>query len=202
MTSNNTAAILPDQALDQLFRKARTFSRWQPRDVPAPVLEALYELAKMGPTSANTSPMRLVFVHSPEAKAKLLPCLDAGNLEKTRTAPVTAIIIEDHDFHERLPALFPHADARSWFVGNAPLIDATARRNTALQGAYLIMAARALGLDAGPMSGFDARAVEAAFCAGQPHWRVSFLCNLGYGDPEGQHPRLPRLAFDDVCQIV
>lgn len=194
--------ILPDIALDRLFRTARTYSHWQPREVSDALLQAVYELAKMGPTSANCSPMRIVFVKGAEAKARLKPHLDAGNIEKTMTAPVTALIAEDTQFYDRLPQLFPHADARSWFVGNDALIEKTAFRNTSLQGAYFMLAARALGLDVGPMSGFDAAGVNATFFEGQPHLRVNFMCNLGYGDTTKLHPRLPRLAFDDVCQIL
>jgi 3-hydroxypropanoate dehydrogenase len=189
------------QCLDQLFFDARTHNEWQDRPVSDELLRELFDVLRWAPTSANCSPARIVFVKSPEAKAKLLPALIEGNVEKTRAAPVTAIIGYDLEFHEHLPKLFPHTDARSWFVGNQPLIEATAFRNGTLQGAYLIMAARALGLDCGPMSGFDADQVNEAFFAGTST-RVNFLCNLGYGRPEALFPRSPRFEFDDVCRVA
>jgi 3-hydroxypropanoate dehydrogenase len=189
------------QCLDQLFFDARTHNEWQDRPVSDELLRELFHVLRWAPTSANCSPARIVFVKSPEAKAKLLPALIEGNVEKTRAAPVTAIIGYDLEFHEHLPKLFPHTDARSWFVGNQPLIEATAFRNGTLQGAYLIMAARALGLDCGPMSGFDADQVNEAFFAGTST-RVNFLCNLGYGRPEALFPRSPRFEFDDVCRVA
>ena len=155
----------------------------------------------MAPTSANCSPARLVFVQSPEAKARLKPCLSEGNRDKTMAAPVTVIVAMDMQFYEQLPRLFPHTDARSWFAGNDAVIQATAARNSSLQGAYLIMAARALGLDCGPMSGFDNAAVDAAFFP-QGDIKSNFLINLGYGDASKLFPRAPRLGFDDVCQIL
>ena len=165
-------------------------------------LHQLYELAKFGPTSANASPMRLVFVKSKEAKAKLEPFLSENNRAKTLEAPVTAIVATDHAFYEHLPTLFPHADARSWFVGNQPLIDATAFRNSSLQGAYLLLAARSLGLDCGPMSGFDLAGVDAAFFAGT-QVKSNFLINIGYGDAgRNLFPRSPRLSFEQACQIA
>ncbi len=188
------------QCLDQLFFDARTHNEWQDRPVSDELLRELFDVLRWAPTSANCSPARIVFVKSPEAKAKLLPALIEGNVEKTRTAPVTAIIGHDLEFHEHLPKLFPHTDARSWFVGNEPLIEATAFRNGTLQGAYLIMAARALGLDCGPMSGFDPDQVNEAFFAGTST-RVNFLCNLGYGRPEALFPRSPRFEFEDVCRV-
>ena len=188
------------QCLDQLFFDARTHNEWQDRPVSDELLRELFDVLRWAPTSANCSPARIVFVKSPEAKAKLLPALIEGNVEKTRTAPVTAIIGHDLEFHEHLPKLFPHTDARSWFVGNEPLIEATAFRNGTLQGAYLIMAARALGLDCGPMSGFDPDQVNEAFFAGSTT-RVNFLCNLGYGRPEVLFPRSPRFEFEDVCRV-
>jgi 3-hydroxypropanoate dehydrogenase len=188
------------QCLDQLFFDARTHNEWQDRPVSDELLRELFDVLRWAPTSANCSPARIVFVKSPEAKAKLLPALIEGNVEKTRTAPVTAIIGHDLEFHEHLPKLFPHTDARSWFVGNQPLIEATAFRNGTLQGAYLIMAARALGLDCGPMSGFDPDQVNEAFFAGTST-RVNFLCNLGYGRPEALFPRSPRFEFEDVCRV-
>lgn len=191
---------LDTNALNQLFFDARTHNEWQDRPVSDELLHQLYDTLRWAPTSANCSPARIVFVKSPEAKAKLLPAMIEGNVEKTRTAPVTAVIGHDLEFHEHLPRLFPHTDARSWFAGNQPLIESTAFRNGTLQGAYLIMAARALGLDCGPMSGFDADKVNAAFFAGTST-RVNFVCNLGYGRSEALFPRSPRFDFDDVCRI-
>jgi 3-hydroxypropanoate dehydrogenase len=194
--------MLSDTALDQLFRSARTFNAWLPKDVSDAQLHQLYELVKFGPTSANSSPMRLVFVKSPEAKAKLAPLLSEGNRAKSLAAPVTAIVANDHAFHDKLPQLFPHADAKSWFAGNQPLIDTTAFRNATLQGAYVILAARALGLDCGPMSGFDNAGVDAAFFAGTAI-KSNFLINIGYGDASRDlFPRSPRLSFDEACTIA
>jgi 3-hydroxypropanoate dehydrogenase len=193
--------ILDDAALDTLFRTARTHNAWQKKPVSDALLQAVWELAKMGPTSANCSPMRILFVRSAEAKARLVPLLLEGNRAKTLQAPVTAIIGYDLEFHDKLPRLFPHTDARAWFVGKPALIATTAFRNGTLQGAYLIMAARALGLDCGPMSGFDNDAVDAAFFPGGTV-KSNFLCSLGYGDPAGMLPRHPRLAFDEACKII
>ena len=194
--------MLSDTALDQLFREARTFNAWQDREVTDAQLHQLYDLLKFGPTSANSSPMRLVFVKSAEAKAKLSPFLSEGNRAKTMAAPVTAIVANDHAFHEKLPQLFPHADAKSWFEGNQPLIDTTAFRNATLQGAYLILAARAVGLDCGPMSGFDNAGVDGTFFAGTSV-KSNFLVNLGYGDPSRDlFPRSPRLSFDEACTVA
>lgn len=194
--------LLSERALDQLFRSARTFNAWLPKDVSDEQLQQVYELAKFGPTSANGSPMRVVFVKSNDAKARLEPFLSEGNRAKTMEAPVTAIIATDHAFHEQLPKLFPHADARSWFVGNQPLIDTTAFRNATLQGGYVLMAARALGLDCGPMSGFDNAGVDAAFFAGTAI-KSNFLISIGYGDASRNlFPRSPRLAFDEACKIA
>lgn len=192
---------LSDSALDQLFLTARTHNAWQDKPVDDALLHRLIDLAKFGPTSANSSPARFVFVKSPEAKARLKPALSEGNLAKTLAAPVTVVVGMDMAFYDHLPRLFPHADARSWFAGNDALIQATAFRNSSLQGAYLIMAARALGLDAGPMSGFDNAAVDAAFFAGTTV-KSNFLVNLGYGDPAGLHPRGPRFDFDDIARIA
>ena len=194
-------APLDDQALAQLFTEARTHNGWQPREVSDAQLQAIYEAMKWAPTSANCSPARIVFVKSVDAKQKLAPALAEGNRAKTLAAPVTAIIGSDHAFHEKLPYLFPHADAKSWFDGNQPLIDTTAFRNATLQGAYLMLAARALGLDCGPMSGFDNAKVDAAFFDGT-QVRSNFLINLGYGDPAALFPRSPRLSFAEACQIV
>ena len=188
-------------ALDQLFRTARTHNAWQKKDVPDALLQQLYDLVKWAPTSANSSPARFVFVKSPEAKAKLKEALAPGNVEKTMTAPVTVIVAQDMAFYDKLPQLFPHADARSWFAGNDALIESTAFRNASLQGAYLIMAARALGLDTGAMSGFDAAKLDATFFAGTTV-KSNFLINLGYGDEAGLFPRSPRLSFDEAARIA
>jgi len=194
--------LLSEATLDQLFRSARTLNAWLPKEVSDEQLHRIYELAKFGPTSANSSPMRVVFVKSREAKAKLEPFLSEGNRAKTMEAPVTAIVATDHEFYEQLPKLFPHADARSWFVGNQPLIDTTAFRNATLQGAYLLLAARAVGLDCGPMSGFDNAGVDAAFFAGTAI-KSNFLISIGYGDASRNlFPRSPRLAFDEACKIA
>lgn len=188
-------------ALEQLFLSARSHNDWQKRDVSDDVLRALVDLLKWGPTSANCSPARVVFVRSPEAKKRLEPCLDPGNRVKSMAAPVTAIIGHDMKFYDQLPKLFPHADARAWFVGNEPKIAETAFRNGSLQGAYLILAARALGLDCGPMSGFDHAKVDRAFFAGTDV-KSNFLCNLGYGDSAALFPRSPRFSFDEMAKIV
>ena len=186
---------------DALFVKARTHNGWQGKAVSDAQLQEIYDLMKWGPTSANCSPLRIVFVRTPEAKEKLVACMAPGNQEKTRAAPVTAIMGMDMAFHEKLPQLFPHADARSWFVGNQALIDATAMRNSSLQGGYFIVAARAAGLDCGPMSGFDADKVNAAFFAGTTV-KANFVCSLGYGDPAKLFPRSPRLTFDEACGVL
>ena len=193
--------ILNDAALETIFHAARTHRTWQDEDVSDVLLQAIYDLAKMAPTSANCSPMRLIFLKSPEAKARLRPALDEGNVAATLAAPVTAIVAHDLAFYEHLPRLAPHVDARAWFVGNEELIRATAFRNGSLQGAYLIIAARALGLDCGPMSGFNNAKVDGEFF---PDGTVksNFLCNLGYGDMEKVHPRAPRFEFDDVCRVL
>jgi 3-hydroxypropanoate dehydrogenase len=194
--------LLSEASLEQLFRSARTYNARLPKDVSDEQLQQLYDLAKFGPTRANSSPMRVVFVKSKAAKAKLEPFLSEGNRAKTMEAPVTAIIGVDHEFYEQLPRLFPHTDARSWFVGNQPLIDTTAFRNATLQGAYVLMAARAIGLDCGPMSGFDNAGVDAAFFAGTSI-KSNFLISLGYGDASRNlFARSPRLAFDEACTIA
>jgi 3-hydroxypropanoate dehydrogenase len=185
---------------EQLFTGARTHNGFTPEPVPESTLRELYDLMKWGPTSANSSPARIIFVTSKEAKERLLPAMSAGNFDKTREAPVTAIIGMDLGFHEKLPQLFPHADAKSWFAGNQPMIDATAFRNSSIQGGYFIVAARALGLDAGPMSGFDAAKVDAAFWAGTAV-RTNFIVNLGHGAPAKLFPRSPRLTFEEACRI-
>ena len=194
--------LLSEASLDQLFRSARTFNAWLPKEVSDEQLHQLYDLAKFGPTSANSSPMRVVFVKSKAAKAKLEPFLSDGNRAKTMEAPVTAIVATDHEFYEQLPRLFPHTDAKSWFVGNQPLIDTTAFRNATLQGAYLLLAARAVGLDCGPMSGFDNAGVDAAFFAGTAV-KSNFLISIGYGDASRNlFPRSPRLAFGEACTVA
>jgi 3-hydroxypropanoate dehydrogenase len=193
--------ILDSEALDVLFRKARTHNGWLDKPVAPAQLHELYDLTKMGPTSANSSPARFVFVTSAAGKEKLRAALSAGNLEKTMAAPVTVIVAMDLAFPEHLPRLFPQTDARSWFAGNDELIRSTALRNSSLQGAYLILAARALGLDAGPMSGFDIAKVNAAFFAGTTY-HANFLVNLGYGDPSKLYERNPRLTFEEAAQIV
>lgn len=190
-----------DGALDVLFRSARTYHGWLDRPVSEDLLRRVWDLAKMGPTSANCSPARIIFIVSTEAKQRLRPCLAEGNVAQTMVAPVTAIVGHDLEFYRRLPELFPHADARSWFVNNPELIETTAFRNGTLQGAYLMLAARALGLDCGPMSGFDNTKVDEAFFAGTLV-RSNFLCNLGYGAPESLHRRGPRLSFDEACRIA
>lgn len=190
-----------DITTEQLFDNARTQNGFSADPVPEVTLRQLYDLLKWGPTSANCSPARFIFVASPEAKEKLLGCMAPGNIEKTRSAPVSVIIGMDMMFYEKLPQLFPAADAKSWFVGNQPMIDATAFRNSSLQGGYFILAARALGLDCGPMSGFDPAKVDAAFWAGTSV-KTNFVCNVGHGDPTKLFPRSPRLAFDEACQMV
>ncbi|MBB5191208.1 3-hydroxypropanoate dehydrogenase [Silvimonas terrae] len=192
--------ILDAAVLDQLFNNARTYSHFKPQEVTDATLKRLYELLRYAPTAANANPARFVFVKSQAAKEKLKPALSAGNVDKTMAAPVNVIVAYDLEFYEKLPKLFPHADARSWFAGNDAAIQSTAFRNGSLQGAYLIEAARALGLDCGPMSGFDNGAVDAAFFAGTP-WKSNFLINLGYGDDTQLHPRNPRLDFDEACRI-
>jgi 3-hydroxypropanoate dehydrogenase len=205
---------LNEPALNQLFGNARTHSAWLDKPVSDEVLRQLYDLMKWGPTSANASPARIVFLRSPEAKRRLLPALSAGNVEKTMQAPVTAIIAYDTRFYEQLPRLFPHTDARSWFADNVELADSTAKRNSSLQGGYLIIAARALGLDCGPMSGFDQAKIDQEFfpageesaAGSEPlasgHIKTNFLCNLGYGDATKLHARNPRMEFDEACTLL
>jgi 3-hydroxypropanoate dehydrogenase len=192
---------IPDEALDQLFRTARTQNKWQAKPVSTTLLHALYDLLRMGPTSANCSPARFVFITTDAGRERLKPHLLPSNVSKVMTAPVTVIIGYDLQFYERLPQLFPHTDARSWFVGNEPLIQSTAFRNGTLQGAYLIMAARALGIDCGPMSGFNNAGVDQEFFANTTI-KSNFICSLGYGDPSGVFARSPRLSFDEACKIV
>src|SRR5712692_2082828 len=207
---------LEEGALNQIFREARTHGAWLDKPVSDEMLSQLYDLMKWGPTSANGSPGRLVFLRTPEAKERLRPALAPGNVEKTMTAPVTAIIAYDLLFFEKLPKLFTHAPGmRDLFAQNPQLVEETAKRNSGLQGAYLIIAARALGLDCLPMSGFDnAKVDEEFFAAGQPcfgceqeffpegHVKSNFICNLGYGEPGSLHARLPRLPFDEACSLL
>ncbi|MBB5214466.1 malonic semialdehyde reductase [Parapusillimonas granuli] len=196
----NSIAISP-VSLEQLFTEARTQNGWTDRPVDDATLRALYELVKMGPTSMNCQPMRVVFLTTPEAKAPLLDALLPGNVDKTRAAPVTAIIAYDSKFYDHIPRIWHNAAARDMFASNEALSHATAFRNGSMQGGYFILAARAVGLECGPMSGFDAEKVNSAFFAGSTY-RVNFLCNLGYGDPSVLMPRQPRLAFDEVCRIA
>lgn len=191
----------PNETLDQIFCQARTYSAWLPKRVPVEKLREAYELARMGPTSANASPARFVFLASEAAKARLLPALAPLNVEKTKAAPVTIVVAWDVEFYEKLPKLFPHADMRSYFVGNKALIEETAFRNGSLQGGYFILAARAVGLDCGPMSGFDQAKVNAEFFP-DGKWKANFLCNLGYGDPSKLFPQNPRLEFDEACRVL
>lgn len=194
--------MLNEDALKTLFLDARTHNGWHDKPVSDEQLRQIYDLMKWGPTSANCSPARIVFVKSPEAKEKLLACMSAGNIEKTRTAPVTAIIGMDMEFYEQMPKLFPHnPGARSWFAGNQASIEVNAMRNSSLQGGYFIMAARAVGLDCAPMSGFDADKMNQAFFAGTPV-RANFVCSLGYGDVARLHARGPRLSFEEACSII
>jgi 3-hydroxypropanoate dehydrogenase len=205
-----------DRALDTLFREARSYAEWRQRPVTDETLRDLYELLKWGPTSANCGPARFAFLRSQEAKARLRPALAPLNVEKTMTAPVTVIVAYDLKFYEYLPKLFPHNPGMPKLFQSSPdLVEATAKRNSSLQGAYMMMAARALGLDCGPMSGFDhAKVDEEFFAAGKPcfgceqeffaegHVKSNFLCNLGYGDPSTLHPRLPRLSFSEACSLL
>jgi 3-hydroxypropanoate dehydrogenase len=207
---------LDETALDTLFREARTYTKWQPRPVADETLHDLYELLKWAPTSANAAPARFVFLRSKEAKERLRPALAPLNVQKTMAAPVTVIVAYDVKFYEQLPKLFPHNPGMARLYQNSPeLVEVTAKRNSSLQGAYLIMAARSLGLDCGPMSGFDHTKVdEEFFAAGRPcfgcdqeffpegHVKSNFLCNLGYGDPAALHPRLPRLPFNEACSLL
>lgn len=191
---------LPDASLDQLFRNARSYNGYTDQPVTETELRAIWELMKMAPTAANSQPIRIVWCVSDEAKEKLAALAASANADKIRKAPATAILGMDMGFYDKLPELFPHADARSWFVGNDAMIEGTAFRNSSLQGAYFIMAARALGLDTGPMSGFDNAAVDKAFFAGTKI-RSNFICTLGHGDPATIFERLPRPSFEDVNRI-
>lgn len=191
---------LDDNALDQLFREARTYNGYLDTPVSKQQLEAIWDLMKMGPTSANCLPARIIWCVSDDAKEKIASMAMESNAEKIRKAPVTAIIGMDYDFHDHLPELFPHTDAKSWFTGNDSLIESTAFRNSSLQGAYFIMAARALGLDTGPMSGFDADAVNKAFFA-ETKVKTNFISTLGYGDPASIFDRSPRPEFERFNRV-
>ncbi len=193
--------MLDQAALATLFSDARSHNGWLDQPVSQTQLQQLYDLVKWAPTSANCEPARIVFVQSDDARAKLADCMAAGNADKVKAAPVTAIIGMDMAFLDKLPELFPHADARSWFAGNPPLIEATAFRNSSMQGGYFILAARALGLDVGPMSGFDAAKVDAAFFAGTTV-KVNFVCSIGHGDTSKLFDRSPRLSFEDACSVI
>ncbi len=193
---------LPDAALNQLFREARSQNGWRDEPVSATEIRALYELTKMGPTTANSCPARFVFLASDDAKARIKPFLIDGNIEKSLTAPVLAIIAHDVEFYEKIPQLFPHnPGAKDWFSGSEAFAEETAFRNGSLQGAYLIMAARALGLDCGPMSGFDNGGVDKEFFAGTT-WKSNFICGIGHGDGSKIFARSPRLSFDEACQLL
>ncbi|QHI98572.1 malonic semialdehyde reductase [Xylophilus rhododendri] len=195
------SSALDTAALATLFTEARSQNAWTSEPVSDDTVRRLYELVKFGPTSANCSPARFVFVRSPQGKQLLASALSKGNLEKTMTAPVTVIVAWDREFYEELPKLFPHGDARSWFTGSPAVAHETAFRNASLQAGYLILAARALGLDAGPMSGFEKDKVDAAFFAGTT-WTANLLINLGHGDQAKVFGRLPRLGFDEACRLA
>ena len=192
---------LPEEALETIFTKARTHKDWLSDAVSDELLREIYDLIKWGPTSANSSPARIVFVKSKEAKDKLLTCMAPGNIEKTKNAPVSVIIAHDMEFYEQLPKLAPHMPVRSWFAGNQPLIESTAFRNSSLQGAYLMIAVRSLGLDCGAISGFDNAKVDEVFLKGTS-WKSNFICNIGHGDSSKLFPRSPRLEFDEACKII
>lgn len=192
---------IPIQSQEQLFTQARTHSHWLEEEISDSTLEKLYELMKWGPTSANCTPVRILFIRTKEAKEKLLPLLAPGNVEKTKSAPVTAILAYDREFFERLPYLFPSSDMKSMYKNNSELAEKVAFRNSSLQIGYFIMAARALGLDCGPMSGFNNQKVDEAFLS-DTTWKSNVLCNLGIGDPKKLYPRGPRLSFDEVCRLL
>jgi len=208
-------SLLSEEGLNLLFREARTHNGWQDKPVTEDTLRQLHEIMKWGPTSSNGCPGRFLFIRSQEAKERLRPALAPGNVEKTMAAPVTVIVAYDLKFYEKLSKLFPHnPEMGSYFAANPQLVEITARRNSSLQGAYLILAARALGLDCGPMSGFDNAKVDEEFCGfseckggeqeffPEGHWKSNFLCNLGYGDPSKLYPRSPRLEFEEACKIL
>lgn len=192
--------MLSNNALSALFLDARSHNGWLDKPVSDEQLRQLYQLCKMGPTSANCSPARLVFIRTEEGRERLKPCLSSGNLEKTMSAPVTAIVAYDRAFYEQLPTLFPHADARAWFTSSPSFAEETVLRNSSMQAAYLIMAARSVGLDAGPMSGFDRAKLDQAFFTGTS-WTANLLINLGYGRADKLFARLPRLSFDEACRL-
>ncbi len=192
---------LDNNGIDLLFREARSHNGWDDSPVPDDTLRAIFDAVKMGPTSANCSPLRIVFLRSTEAKVRLKPALSKGNLDKTLTAPVVAILGYDTHFYDHMKYLFPHVDAKPWFTSSEALALETAFRNSTLQGAYLMLAARALGLDTGPMSGFDSAKVDAEFFAGTAT-KTNFICGLGYGDPAKVMKRHPRFKFEDVCQLL
>ena len=202
MTKQFHDIALSTDALDQVFNEARTYNDWLDKPVSDAQLEAIWDLTKMAPTSANMLPARIVWVKSPQAKAKLADCVMEGNKAKVEAAPVTAIIGYDIDFHEELPWLFPHTDAKSWFEGDEDGRVDAAFRNSSLQGAYLMLAARSLGLDCGPMSGFDEKMVNEAFFADEPRHRVNFICSIGYGDPASIFDRSPRPDFAKFNTII
>ena len=202
MTKQFHDTTLSADALDQVFREARSYNGWLEKDVSDEQIHAIYELMKMAPTSANMQPSRIIWVKSEDAKKKLADCASEGNTDKILTAPVTAIIGYDIDFHEELPWLFPHTDAKSWFEGDEEGRKEGAFRNSSLQGAYLIIAARAVGLDCGPMSGFDADAVDKAFFGDDPKHKTNFICSIGYGDPTTIFDRSPRPDFDKFNTIA
>ena len=195
---NDTADFTEAQMLDRLFRQARSHNTWLDRPVSGETIRAIYDLAKWGPTAANGNPGRFVFIRSAEARQRLLPHINPGNIDKVASAPCTVIIAGDTRFHDHYSKLFPSRDMRSAFEGKDALIEETVTRSSTLQGAYLMMAARALGLDCGPMSGFDRQGLDAEFFP-DGRWRSNFLCNIGYGDPQGLFPRNPRLDFDEAC---
>jgi 3-hydroxypropanoate dehydrogenase len=199
MEPRANVTAMEDNLLAAVFSEARTFSHWRPQPVTEDVVEAAFALAALGPTSANCQPMRLVLVCSPAAKERMLPCVSSGNYEKVRTAPITAIVAYDRQFYELLPRFYPHTDARGWFTSDPALAEETGFRNSSLQGAYFILALRAQGLDCGPMSGFDAAKVDAAFFPNGRH-HTNFLLNIGYGDRDRLRPRLPRLGFDEAAR--
>lgn len=202
MTTQFHDKILAADALDQIFNEARTYNDWLDKPVSDEQLHAIWDLMKMAPTSANMQPVRVVWVKSDEQKSRLAGCASEGNQDKIKAAPVTAVIGYDIDFHENLPWLFPHTDAKSWFEGDEEGRKEGAFRNSSLQGAYLILAARSLGLDCGPMSGFDAEAVNEAFFSDSPRHKVNFLCSVGYGDPQSVFDRSPRPDFEKFNSIV
>jgi len=198
-------STLTDEGLDLIFRQAHTYSKFQDKPVSQTMLQAVYDLMRWGPTSANCCPARFVFITSPEAKERLRPHLMGSNEKKTMAAPATVIVAHDMEFYEKIPQLYPgNPGAREWFAGedNKAAAEATAFRNGTLQGAYFILAARSLGLACGPMSGFDNAGVDKEFFADKPTWRSNFLINVGYGAPDGHYPRSPRMDFDEACEVL